>query len=138
MQGKKQHFWIDRTHERVSANLVCQVGPQQGALDSAQVLNLSAGGLKFSCTQETVVRLLPEDQRTPGLVTDVVIELRFQLPLPGRKTPAQINGSAGVIHTERLAQDTYHIGVRFLALRDTDRKALQAYIDNSRKQVEHT
>jgi c-di-GMP-binding flagellar brake protein YcgR len=135
MHGKKQHFWIDRRDDRVNADLTCQVGPQQDALDTAQILNLSSGGLKFSCTEEIVARLLPENQRTPGLVSDVIIQLRFQLPLPGRKRPVLINSSASVIHTERLAQDNYHIGVRFQDLRDTDRKSLMAYIEDQQEQT---
>ncbi|MDH3980786.1 MAG: PilZ domain-containing protein [Gammaproteobacteria bacterium] len=135
MHGKKQHFWIDRRDDRVNANLMCQVGPQQDTLDTAQILNLSIGGLKFSCTEETVARLLPEDQRTPGLVSDVIIQLRFQLPLPGRKKPALINSSASVIHSERLAQDNYHIGVRFQGLSDTERKSIMAYIEDNKEQA---
>ncbi len=135
MHGKKQHFWIDRRYDRVNADLTCQVGPQQDTLDTARILNLSAGGLKFSCTQETVHRLLPGDQRTPGLVSDVIIELQFQLPLPGRKKPVLIKSTASVIHTERLAQDNYHIGVRFHSLRDTDRKSLMAYLEDNKKQT---
>jgi hypothetical protein len=136
MQGKKHHFWIDRRHERLNIDLACRVGAQQDDLHEARILNLSAGGLKFSCTEETVLRLLPEGQRTPGLVSDVTIVVRFQLPLPGRKTPAAIHTSAGIIHTERLAQDIYHVGAQFLGLRDSDRKSLQTYIEENRQQTE--
>jgi c-di-GMP-binding flagellar brake protein YcgR len=136
MRGNKQHFWIDRMHDRVNADLTCRIGPQQDTLDPVQILNLSAGGLKFSCTQETALRILPEEQHTPGLVSDVSVELRLQLPLPDRKKPAQINCSAGVVHTERLAQDTWHIGIQFLALREIDNKALQTYIENCKQQEE--
>lgn len=136
MRGNKQHFWIDRMHDRVNVDLTCRIGPQQGTLDSVQILNLSAGGLKFSCTQETALRILPEEQHTPGLVADVIVELRLQLPLPDRKKPALINCNADVIHTERLAQDTWHIGIQFLALREIDKKAVQTYIENSRQQEE--
>ncbi len=138
MHGKKQHFWIDRKYGRVNADLTCEVGLEQEAMDTAQILNLSAGGLKFSCTQETVQRLLPTEQHTPGLVSDVIIELRFQLPLAGRKKPAMIHCSADIIHTERLAQDVYHIGIKFLGMSDTNRKSLAAYIEDMESEQENS
>ena len=138
MHGKKQHFWIDRKDGRINTDLTCRVGLEQGTPCTAQILNLSAGGLKFSCTEETIVHLLPEDQRTPGLVSDVIIEVRFQLPLAGRKKPALIQCNAGIVHTERLAQDVYHIGVQFLGLGDTDKKSLQAYLDDGETSSENS
>lgn len=138
MHGKKQHFWIDRKDGRINTDLTCQVGLEQATPCTAQILNLSAGGLKFSCTQETILQLLPENQRTPGLVSDVVIELRFQLPLAGRKKPAPVQCSAGIIHSERLAQDIYHIGVQFLALSAAETKSLQAYLEEGQTTSENS
>jgi c-di-GMP-binding flagellar brake protein YcgR len=134
MRGNKQHFWIDRLHDRVNTDLTCRIGLQQDSLDSVQILNLSAGGLKLSCTREIALRILPEEQHTPGLVSDVIIELHLQLPLPDPKKPAPISCSASLVHTERLAQDTWHIGIQFLELSDTEQKALQAYIEYSKQQ----
>lgn len=129
MHDKKQHFWIDRKYGRINTDLACQVGQKPDALDTVQIINLSAGGLKFSCTHETILRLLPQDQRTPGLVSDVTIELQFKLPSPGRKEPVLVQCKADIIHTERLAQDVYHIGIQFHGLQDTHKKSLQAFLD---------
>lgn len=131
MQGGKQHFWIDRRHDRVGAEFPCQVGTGKDALHTAQVLNLSAGGLKFCCSQETIQCLLPEGQQTPGLVTGVSIHVQFRLTLDGRKTPARISTTADIIHTERLAQDIYHVGIQFTGLGEDESKALQSYINEN-------
>ena len=94
------------------------------------MLNLSAGGLKFSCPQVAFADLLPAPQRTPGLVQDVEIEVQFQLALPGSTVPHTIKTAAVIIHTERLAQDCYHVGAQFNPLPDRDAQALESYISH--------
>jgi hypothetical protein len=131
MAGKKQHYWIDRRHARIGTGLTCLVATgTQGKSHQAQMLNLSAGGLKFSCPQAAFIDLLPESLRTPGLAQDVEIEVQFQLVLPGRADPHTIKTAATIIHTERLAQDCYHVGARFNLLPDTDTLALDTYISH--------
>jgi hypothetical protein len=111
--------------------LTCLVAKgTQGKSHQAQMLNLSAGGLKFSCPHVAFIDLLPESLRTPGLAQDVEIEVRFQLILPGRTDPHTIKTVATIIHTERLAQDCYHVGARFNPLPDPDTLALETYISH--------
>lgn len=128
MAGKKQHFWIDRRYARISSGLSCTVATSHGKSHQAQMLNLSAGGLKFSCPHESFIELLPDTQRTPGLIQDVVIEVQFELSLPDETDTRMIRTPANVIHTERLAQDCYHIGAQFKPLTESDAQALEAYI----------
>ena len=127
MAEKKQHLWIDRQYTRITTSLPCNItGP---AIQPAPVemLNLSAGGMKFSCSRSVFTNLLPENQRTPGLVLDVFVEIEFQLPLSGEETHS-IHTSATVIHTERLAQDCYHVGVQFVQPADRDVRVIEEYI----------
>lgn len=129
MAGKKQHYWIDRRYARISTGLTCTVAAgAQGKSHQAQMLNLSAGGIKFSCPHVAFADLLPESLRTPGLAQDVEIEVQFQFALPGSTDPHIIKTAATIIHTERLAQDCYHVGAQFNLLPDPDAQALETYI----------
>jgi c-di-GMP-binding flagellar brake protein YcgR len=127
MAEKKQHFWIDRQYTRIGAILPCNVALPAGQAAPVEMLNLSAGGMKFSCSKTVFSALLPENQRTPGLVQDVLIEIEFQLTLSGADITT-IRAPAAVIHTERLAQDCYHIGVQFQDLSTADSRTIEQYI----------
>lgn len=128
MAEKKQHFWIDRQHPRVNATQTCTVARLDGAAHTAQMLNLSAGGIKFSCSNETFIDLLPESQRTPGLVQNVLIKVQFRLAANNGGQLHDIKTQATVIHTERLAQDCYHVGAQFSELGEAEVSALERYV----------
>jgi c-di-GMP-binding flagellar brake protein YcgR len=127
MAEKKQHFWIDRQYTRIGTTLSCSAGVPSGQPATVEMLNLSAGGMKFSCSQAVFTELLPESQRTPGLIQDVLIEVEFQFAQPDRE-PCTIRTPAAVIHTERLAQDCYHVGVQFRQLPEQDARSVEQYI----------
>jgi hypothetical protein len=125
---KQQHLKIDRQYQRISTDLPCRAGLAGSKPSAVRILNLSIGGLKFSCRREAFHSLHPADQRTPGRVVDVMIELDFELQLPGQ--PATIfNTRATVIHSERLSQDEFHIGVQFSGLDAATFEVLKAYIE---------
>lgn len=128
MTTKKQHTWIDREHDRISTELACQAGPVGGGRKSATIVNLSAGGLKFACSRETFNLLLPEDQRIPGQISNVDLDILFPLHNAGRKKTLTVRTRVRVVHTERLAQDRYTVGVRFVDLRAADARAIEAYL----------
>ncbi len=136
MAKKQQHFWIDREHDRITTELPCQVGPVSGIRKSATIINLSAGGLKFTCTREVFNLLLPVEQRIPGQVIDVHIGIHFQLQAAGRKKPLSMHSTARIIHTERLAQDSYTVGAQFIALRDTDIRGIEHFMQAVARQAE--
>ena len=86
-----------------------------GQTITAMVTDISRTGLGISCNRETAFCLLPEDQRTPGQVIDV--ELDIQLLLPFATEPARpIEAHCRLVHTRRLAQDDYQIGMQFIDL----------------------
>lgn len=128
MAEKKQHFWIDRRHTRIAAGLDCQVAPQQGEFLQVRMLNLSAGGFKFDCPHEVFEQLLPATQRTPGLIHDVSIRVEITLQQDGRNKLQKIRTTAELVHTERLAQNSYHVGAAFRTLNDEQRQALEQYV----------
>jgi len=92
------------------------------------IVNLSTGGLKFSCGLDTVHQILPKDQRTPGQVIGVTIEIQFDLQPPAQPR-LSLDAMARVIHSERLAQDVFHVGVQFIRIEEADLAALKSYID---------
>lgn len=124
---KQQHLRINRRYLRIDADIPCEVGVPGEKRRSARILNLSAGGLKFSCDQETFHRIIPEDQRTPGPVLDVEIEIQFALQ-PGEHRETAFDTRASVVHSERLAQDLFHVGIQFSDLDNAVVERLEAYI----------
>jgi len=108
--------------------LSCEVGQSGGKLFVAQVLDISIGGLKFSCSQETVNDIIPDGERTVGLIMDVEIDVQFKLPSDSKRATA-IKTSARIIHSERLAQDLFHVGIQFNTLNSNARGQLEAYIE---------
>ena len=122
----QQHFRSNRKHLRIDTELTCQVRPPGGQPSTAQVLDLSVGGLKFRCDHATVNRLIPEGKRTVGLIMDV--DINVQLTLPDTTKRGTIKSAARIIHSERLAQDVFHIGIKFLGLDLTAVQLLDTFI----------
>lgn len=123
---KRQPLKIDRKHLRVRTRIPCEVGLPDDETRSATILDVSAGGLKFGCSRETIRRILPDEQFILGRIMDVEIVARFNLPLSSGDTPFSCR--ARLIHSERLAQDLFHIGVQFLDLEEAAANALEAYV----------
>jgi hypothetical protein len=124
----KQHFAIDRKHERIETSIPCRLGLPGAQLHAAIIINLSVGGAKIECDHPTFKAIIPAEQHTPGQVADVDVCIKFSLR-PVNRRAMNMALTARVIHTERLAQDTYHIGIQFRELRKTDYNRLENHID---------
>jgi len=129
----QQHLRSDRRYFRVKAEIPCEVGPASGEMNVALIHDLSCGGVKFSCNQHTVSKIFPDDQAPLGVVLDVYIEIHFRLH-PEDKHAAAIMTSAKVIHTERLAQDLYQVGVQFIDFNQAATERLETFILASRQE----
>jgi hypothetical protein len=126
----KQHFRIDRQHLRVATDVACEIGSNaSGGLQSVRILNLSIGGLKFRCGLDVINTILPEDQRTPGQIIDVEMDISFELPrVDAPALPVRVR--ARIVHSERLAQDEFHVGVHFMDLNPAVSKPLASFIND--------
>ncbi len=123
----QQHLRIDRKHFRVDFDLPCKVGPSDSRVMVARVMDLSTGGLKFSCDRTTIQKIIPESQQALGLILGVEIVVHFTVKLQGKRASA-IKNQARVIHSERLAQDLFHVGIQFLDLDHTSAGKLETFI----------
>ena len=130
VEKNKQHFRIDRQHRRVAADIACEVGNDaSGGLLPVRILNLSIGGLKFRCGMQVINSILPEDQRTPGQILDVEMDVVFDLTQEGVSSPPSVRTRATIVHSERLAQDEFHVGVQFIDLEQSMTGLLESYIN---------
>jgi len=110
--------------------MACDVGGNEdGGRLPVRILNLSIGGLKFGCGLHVINSILPEDQRTPGQILDVEMEVSFDLP-QGDAPSLPIRTRAKVVHSERLAQDEFHVGVKFIDLAEAMTGPLESYINH--------
>jgi c-di-GMP-binding flagellar brake protein YcgR len=123
---KRQHF-------RLNIELPCALRLPNGDTLTARILNLSAGGLMLRCGRDTLYRILPRDQRTPGQVTGVMTRISFDLQPPSLP-PLSVDATARLIHSERLAQDVFHVGVQFTRLDGVATESLITSIEAYRAQ----
>lgn len=109
--------------------MACEVGSDAGGeRQPVRILNLSIGGLKFRCGMQVINNILPEDQRTPGQILDVEMEVSFALPQGDDNSALPIRTRARVVHSERLAQDEFHVGVQFVDLEKSLSGPIESYI----------
>jgi len=127
----QQHLRSDRKYFRVKTEIPCEVGPASGEMKVALIRDLSCGGVKFSCNQQVINNIFQEDEAPLGVVLDAYVEILFRL-LPEDRRTAAIKTGARVIHTERLAQDLYQVGVEFIDLNRTMTQKLESFIKASR------
>ena len=125
---EQHHFRSNRRNRRIRAALSCEIGQPGGQLFTAQILDISIGGLKFSCSHDTVNNIISEGERTVGLIMDAGIDIQFKLPSDKNRATA-IKTSARIIHSERLAQDVFHVGVKFNTLNINVLRQLETYIE---------
>jgi c-di-GMP-binding flagellar brake protein YcgR len=127
----QQHLRSDRKYFRAKTEIPCEVGPAGGEMKVALIRDLSCGGVKFSCNQQVINNIFQEDEAPLGVVLEAYVNIHFRL-LPEDKRAAAIKTGARVIHTERLAQDLYQVGVQFIDLNQTAANKLEAFIAASR------
>lgn len=128
----RQHLRSDRKYFRVKAQIPCEVGPPGGEMNVALILDLSCGGVKFSCNQQVVNNMFPQEEAPLGVVLDVFINIHFKLS-EDDSPDTMIKTGARVIHTERLAQDLFQVGVQFIDLTQAAAERLQAHIEDCRE-----
>jgi hypothetical protein len=78
---------------------------------------------------QVINSILPEDQRTPGQILDVEMDISFDLPLGGDPPSLPVRTRARVVHSERLAQDEFHVGVQFIDLEESLSGQIESYIN---------
>ncbi len=127
---KRKNLRSDRKCFRIKTEFPCEVGPAGGSMIAAQILDLSYGGLKFSCDLQTIKAIFPQDQAAVGMILDAEIEVHFRLPTESKRATA-IKARVRVVHSERLAQDLFNVGVQFLGLNQTATKKLEDFLDKS-------
>ena len=123
MNRKKQHLWIERKYARIDAAIDCVVGLPGSDLAAGIIRDISEGGLNFSCERPTIYNIFPEYNRTPGLTTGVMVEVRFELQQAGREMLA-IKCNARLIHFERRSQDNFHVGIKFINMDRAAKKGI--------------
>ena len=129
MEINKQHLRIARKYPRIEAEIHCSVGLAGRDFSAGMIRDMSEGGLKFSCGLQTIQNILPEDLRTPDLVTGVMVKLLFELPRAGLGALA-VECDASLVHFERFSHDDFHVGVQFIRMDKATRKSLRVYLQS--------
>ena len=78
-----------------------------------------------------------EEQRIPGMVSDVMLEVRLKLKTDGGRA-AVVNGKVRLVHYERLAQDRFHVGVEFTGIDTAQQRKLEDFINDRIQEAETT
>ena len=130
MERKKQHLRIERKHSRLKTEIPCVLGCPGGDLSAGLIRDMSQGGLKLSCGQDTIYNILPENNRTPGMISDVMVEIQYEILRPDQTTLA-VKCNANLIHFERLAQNNFHLGIEFVRMDKSTKKGLRSYLQSA-------
>ena len=128
----RQHLRSDRENFRVKTQIPCEVGPPGGEMSVALILDLSCGGVKFSCNQHVVSNMFLEEKTPLGVVLDVFINIYFNLS-EDDVPDLLIKTGARIVHTERLAQDLFQVGAQFIDLTQQATEKLQTFIGECRQ-----
>ena len=114
-----------RRYIRITTDLHAEIQIDDSAKIGVTVVDLSEGGIKIDCDQEIAYALLPVDQRTPGPVYDLNLELGIELP---KGSGEQIRCQCRVVFFHRLAQDHFQFGLQFQEVGSEDQRRIRHYI----------
>ena len=114
-----------RRYVRVAADFAVELLAKEECTVLARTADLSEGGVKIICDQAAAFTLLPPDQRTPGPVYGVELELRL---FDQDGTETLLESRCRLVFFRRLAQDSFHFGLEFLELAKEQIRRLQALI----------
>jgi len=110
----------NRLHPRIPVSIQVTLTDRQQQSVEAKCCNLSMGGVLLETDNETQARLLK------GKHPDSVNEFELELPLPDQDKPLLLQARA--VHIRRLAQQVFHIGLKFIQLDDVQRSQLEKFI----------
>lgn len=94
-----------------------------GVIRTGTLTNLSPSGIQIECRHQ-LIEQLSRFKSGSGLYPDFELEFRLADDEP-------IQCSCTVSYLRRLSQDTYHLGLEFVALSDNDEQRVDATIHHA-------
>jgi hypothetical protein len=124
--------WDRRIYPRYETDIPVELTTAQGDVIAARMLDISLGGMMIGCDLRTAHEILPEDQRTPGQVVFVEVDVRCLLPRDPPQAGAGFEAHCKVAYSRRLAQNDFNIGLSYAGMSEDDQTRLERYIEARR------
>ena len=113
-----------RRHVRIATNLPATIRSEGIAEHQVELVDISEGGVGFSCDKEAAFDLLPPEHRVPGPLKTVYLSVDFKVPTSDQN----INIRCRLAFCRRLSESQFHFGLQFLDITDQDAGYLKQYI----------
>ena len=115
-----------REYPRLEVTLPIKAITPEGEIVTVWMRNVSRAGIQLWLDRTKAEQLFPENLITPGSA----LVLRFGLPSDKEPWP-EIEVRTKVTYAQRIAEDTYVIGVRYTEVAQGDYLKLETFIDAS-------
>ncbi len=112
---------------RVKSTLRAQLSVRGANTQPVLIEQISEVGLDFLCDAGAQCRIMPEEQKIPGPVFDVYVDIAFWLPNSDRELQTRCQ----VLFCRRLSQNSYRFGCEFHQLSDADQELLQDFVQQA-------
>lgn len=98
-----------------------------GEIITSTTINLSLNGVQLGCGRQEASQMfsVSEDEKALGKP----IELKTCLQLPIKPAPTEICLLCRIVISRRLGENSYHIGLKYIGLKEDQKKTLEAYLD---------
>lgn len=117
MNGEKRNY--PRVELGGDANILLA-----GVIRNGKLMNLSPSGIQIECRHQ-LIESLSKFKSDAGLYPE--FELEFCLPESGRSKNS-IKSTCNVSYCRRQRQDSYHLGLNFISLDETDERKVVEYV----------
>ena len=115
-----------RRHVRYRVHMPITLETRQGMCYPLVLNSLSVAGVELRCDQAAMQSLTPGGRpATPD--NKQVLSFCFTLPDSGGE-PTPVTGTGRIVHSRRLAQDQFQLGMRFETLTADDLQKLTGFL----------
>jgi len=117
-----------RIFPRLNSAIPIEVTMPDGEVVTATTMNFSMSGVQLACGRDEASQMfsVSEDEKTLGKP----IELKTYLKLPiNPAAPTEICLLCRIVISRRLEENVYHIGLKYIGLKEDQKQTLETYLD---------
>ena len=117
-----------RLYPRLKTVLPIEITMPDGEIITTSTINLSTNGVQLECglTEASQIFSVSADEKALGKP----IELKTCLRLPIKPTtPTELCLLCRIVISRRLGADLYHIGLKYIGLKEDQQQTLETYLD---------
>ncbi len=117
-----------RLYPRLKTSLPIEITMPDGEIVTTSTINLSTSGVQMECGLNEASQMfsVSEDEKALGKP----IELKTCMRLPIKPSaPTEVCLLCRIVISRRLGENLYHIGLKYIGLKEEQQQDLEAYLD---------